>query len=301
MAAIQKTDADSLQRRFQRILVGAEKVRKRCFAYIRGPVPEEHQSILFILGCQRSGTTLLSRVFERDRNAKVFGEFSELSSDDRDHGIRLNDLKNVSNVFAAQRFELLVAKPLVESQRAIDLLEYFPRSRVIWLYRNHEDVISSDLRKFGPQNALNNIRPIALGVTDNWRSENVAPSIRDAIRKNFSHDMSPGDAAALFWVSRNRHILNESLNAYKDRILLLPYEHLITAPNETVGAIYNFLERKFPGQRVLSEIDGRSLGKGKGVDLSPEIDRLCKETLAELEQSRALQNNVLGRPTDNHV
>jgi hypothetical protein len=48
------------------------------------PLPSEHR-IFFILGCQRSGTTLLLRIFEEDWNAQVYREVSALS---RQAGLR---------------------------------------------------------------------------------------------------------------------------------------------------------------------------------------------------------------------
>src|SRR5690606_17914544 len=39
------------------------------------------QSVIVVLGCQRSGTTALLAAFEQDWNARVFNEYSSLNAD----------------------------------------------------------------------------------------------------------------------------------------------------------------------------------------------------------------------------
>src|SRR5215208_3275365 len=69
--------------------------------------------VLFIVGCQRSGTTLMTALFDADRDCRVFQEFSALSSMDK-RGIRLNPLPDVAAVIRRVSAPLVVAKPLVE-------------------------------------------------------------------------------------------------------------------------------------------------------------------------------------------
>ena len=72
---------------------------------------------------------MLKHVFEADPRVFAFGEFSELSSADTDERLRLNPLDAVERQFASRPFPVAVAKPLVESQRCAELLEYFPDAR----------------------------------------------------------------------------------------------------------------------------------------------------------------------------
>ena len=54
--------------------------------------PTPNQIIFFILGCQRSGTSLMQRVFRKDLNTRIYGEMSKLSSQDTVKQLRLNPL-----------------------------------------------------------------------------------------------------------------------------------------------------------------------------------------------------------------
>src|SRR5215208_4031686 len=94
------------------------------------------RSILFIVGCQRSGTSIMQIVFRHDMNTRIFGEFSELSSNDRKSGIRLNSLELVEKEFTKVKAPFIVTKPLVESQNIRQLLDYFHNSKAVWLFRN---------------------------------------------------------------------------------------------------------------------------------------------------------------------
>ena len=181
-------------------------------AILRRSVSPEQQSVLFILGCQRSGTTLATRIFERDWHAKVFGEYSQLSSDDSLYGIRLNALDKVEATIRRQPYRLVVAKPLVESQRASELIGRFDNCRILWLYRSYVDVAASDLVKFGERNGIDNIRSIVNEEPDNWRSEFVSPLVRETLAQHFDENMRPLDAAALFWYARNSLFFDTELS-----------------------------------------------------------------------------------------
>jgi hypothetical protein len=127
--------------------------------------------VLFILGCQRSGTTLLTRIFDHDWQAKVYDENSALSSRDVPKQLRLNPLPEVASMFADDRASLIVAKPLVERQNAVQLLDAIENSRAIWLYRHFEDAAASHVQKWGPGHSMRNLRSIVEAVPHDWRNE----------------------------------------------------------------------------------------------------------------------------------
>jgi hypothetical protein len=251
----------------------------------RKPVPLDRKALLFILGCQRSGTTLMIRIFERDWDAWVFHESSRLSSDDTEHRMRLNELAKVKAVLAAAKYPLLVAKPLVESHQARRLLDYFPHARVLWLYRHYHDVVASDLSRFGRDNGIRNLRPIVENDRTNWRAQNVDADTRAMIQMHFRDDMNPHDAAALFWFCRNMHYLEGRLEdeSVSDRVMLLRYEELVQNPEHVIRRVYEFVGRPFPGPGAVGQVHDRSVAKGHGIPLSPEIAAMCESLLDRLD------------------
>lgn len=243
---------------------------------------EKPKTILFIIGCQRSGTSLMTRIFENDFKTKIYNERSVLSSDDKINGKRLNSLDKVKKIIDNDRVEFVVVKPLVESQNANQLLEFFPNSKALWMFRNYRDVVSSNLKLFGIQRGIRNLKPIVLRESNNWRSEHVSEYTRDIINQYFSEDMNPYDAAALFWFARNRIFFEKNLDS-SSAVGMCRYEDLVVQPKITMKNNYKFLGVEFPSEKILDDIKRSSIGKGDGVDISEEIDSLCRELLVRLE------------------
>jgi len=223
------------------------------------------------------------RIFEKDLNTKVYGEFSKLSSGDVHQKIRLNPLDSVKEVIDKDRAPLIISKPLVETQNSLKLLDYFNGSKALWMYRHYKDVALSNLKRFGIENGINNLRPIVENNPQNWKSESVSESVRKIVLEHFSEDMNPYDAAALFWFVRNNLFFELRLDE-NPNVMMCRYEDLVMNPLEIINKIYEFIGHNFPGQKMVSEIYSLSLGKGRRVELSPEIDLLCKEFLEKLDK-----------------
>lgn len=238
------------------------------------------RKILFITGCQRSGTSVMQRTFEKDMNAIIYGERSKLSSIE---GIRLNPLNTVKEEIRKAKAQFIVLKPLVESQNILKLLDYFEGSKALWLYRDFKDVAASNLKTFGPRNGINDIRPIVENHPNNWRSEGVSENTRKIIGQHFSENMKPHDAAVLFWYSRNSLFFDLGLSE-NPNILMCKYEHLIAKPGEVFRNIYENLGQSFPGERITAEIHSGALRKGKDIEISPAIEKLARELLEKLDK-----------------
>ena len=72
--------------------------------------PKEKR-VLFIVGCQRSGTTLLSRIFERDLQTKTFGEAGAVTRQGSTSRLRLKPLSDVQQEIERAHAPLIVIKP----------------------------------------------------------------------------------------------------------------------------------------------------------------------------------------------
>lgn len=255
-------------------------VRKLLYQALRSR-PTKH-SVLAILGCQRSGTSVMSRVFFRDLDVRVYREKSVLTGGAE--GLRYLPFDELDDYLAKQRVPFIVFKMLVESQRAIDFLNTVDGARVVWLFRNYRDVVNSNLMKFGVGNGIDDLRPIVAAEEGNWRSEACSEETRSVIGKHFSESMNPNDAAALFWYARNRLFFEQDLNLH-DRVMSVEYERFVRDPATTMLRIYEFCGMPYPGDFLTEEVRTGSVSKGKDVNLSPEIDELCSEMLTRLQQT----------------
>lgn len=252
----------------------------------------DRPTVVMIQGCQRSGTSLTYWIFERDFNARIYRESSVLSSADTAEGVRLNPLDEVTAEVERHTVPLVVMKPLVESQRALELLDSFDDGRVLWLYRHYQDVASSNLKAFGMENGINDLRPLVHNEAGNWRAENSSEETRAIVGRFFSEHMNPYDAAALFWYARNRLFFEQNLDQ-DPRVLLCRYEDLVTRPAETMRGVYQFIGQPYPGDQVVQDVHPQSVGKGRESRLSAEVETLCTQLLDDLDACLQQQNEPM--------
>lgn len=240
------------------------------------------KGILFIVGCQRSGTSMIQNILDTDLNTRCFGEFSKLSSNDTTRGIRLNSLELVKKEFSKVRAPFIVVKPLVESQNIPELLDYFDNSRALWMFRNYKDVALSNIKHFGVHNGLKDLRPIINNEPNNWRSEKISKHVRETISKYFSDDMNPYDAAVLFWFARNSIFFDLELDK-NQRVMMNYYDDLVLDPEKYVRGIYQQMGQVYPAINMTAAVHSNSRKKGRDVELSPEIEQLAQELQDKLE------------------
>jgi hypothetical protein len=246
----------------------------------------EDKTILFILGIQRAGTSLMYWIFERDMNARIYRESSELNSQDTVEHVRLDPLPEVKAHVDRNNVPLIVLKPLVESQRFHELASIFPGSKALWQYRHYQDVAASNIKAFGEDNGVKDLRPLIDNDRSNWRSQNSAAETRETIRRFFREDMNPYDAAALFWWARCRLYFDLNLVQNPD-VLPCRYEDLAIDPAATMRRIYTFIDVPYPGDHIVRDVHPQSVGKGRVSRLSPEVDQLCAELLSRLDRLNA--------------
>ncbi len=251
--------------------------------WLAGDLPGP-DSVLVVLGCQRSGTTLMTEILDEDPDAKVYPEHSSLSASDRRSHLRLGNYETVARRIARSRHPLVVLKPLVESQHAGTLLDALPAARGLWMFRHYADVTRSNLARFGRDNGIRNLRSIAQRRENDWRSEAVSEEVAHVASRFFSETMSPYDAAAIFWWARNALYFDQGLGDRND-LRTCRYEELVATPEAVMRGVYRFANRDYPGNRILARVSDSSVGRGRNVDLSHEVRKLCEEMLARLEQA----------------
>lgn len=257
------------------------RLRKRVYQFLKFR-PGQEKTILFIVGCQRSGTSMIHHQFRLDFDTVTFDEVSPLSSGDAREGLRLNPRSEIREQIASVRAPFVLAKPLVESQNLAGLLDAFPGSKALWMFRHYQDVVRSNLQFFGRENGLKDLVPIIAEDQANWRAENLGAEDLEIIRGLYSPDMNPFDAAALFWYARNSHYFSKN---YPDdsRIRLCRYEDLVTDPTGIMVDVYDFVGRPYPGDRIVSGVFPDSKGKGRDVNLSAPVRGVCEELLKRIE------------------
>ena len=226
---------------------------------------------------------MLLDLFERDLRSRTFGEYSSISQADQG-SIRLKVLEAVKAEIDRTHEPLIVCKPLVESQRTLELLHYFPGSKALWAYRDYNDVINSSINAFHSQ--IESCRIIVDNDTVDWRSEVVPAESLQLIRNHYTPTMNPYDAAALMWHARNSLYAEQQLWQFP-AIRLWKYEDFVANPAEMVLRIYGWLGMSPPSRRVSHFVNPRSVGVGQNVKLNDEIDNACNALLSLLNERYA--------------
>ena len=272
------TDGNSFLETQQFRLFRLYKRAYQAIKYRRG----QPKGVLFIVGCQRSGTSLMSHILRRDLDVVTYDEVSPLSDGDMKQGLVLNPLPQVRERIMADRAPLVVAKPLVNSQDVARLLEFFPEARVVWMYRHYADVAASNANFFGPDMGRQDLQPILANDQTSWKAAHLSPEARATI-VDLSREMQyPQDAAALFWYARNSHHQHQGLSTHA-RVRLCRYDDLVSDPAGVVRRLYQFLERPHPGDGITSDVFATSSGRGRALPFSPSVQQCCEEMLIRLD------------------
>lgn len=246
------------------------------------------KKIVFIVGSQRSGSTLMLQIFGNDPNARIYGEFSELNSQVGEK-IRLNPLRLVKKGIQSNEETFVILKPLVESQNILTLLHYFKHSKALWMYRDYRDSAASYVKYFGMDCGVIDLRHIVKGYIKNWRAEKVSESAKEIVQRYFSENMNPYDAAVLFWYVRNSHFFALHLDK-NPHVLMCKYRDLVTSPVTVVSDIYKKLGQSYQEPELIKTIHAKSLSRGLELELSPEIETLAKGMLEKLDKAYQAKN-----------
>jgi hypothetical protein len=276
----------SLSELWQKGRLRALRVRNRAYHAVRIAAPAERRTIV-VLGCQRSGTTLMLDLFTEDRRTVIFPEFSALSGVGEEGGIRLRPLPEVRARIERVRAPIIVLKPLAESQHAARLLDALPNARGLWMFRGFESVAASDLAYFGRGNGERNLRLLLTNDPPNWRAEVVPDSTRVVLEEHYARDMNPDDAAALFWWARNRLFFDLGLDKRPD-VFLCEYEALLAAPWPVMRSIYDFCGIDPPARDTTRRVHSNMRDRDASSPTSNDVKAVCEELHARLvDRSRA--------------
>lgn len=231
-------------------------------------------------------------VLDRDWRVKAFHEYApinqpavsrrpwRLRSAER-WSIRMRAVDEVASTLRAIHAPLVVVKPLVESQKAREILERIEFATCAWVFRHYRDVARSNIALFGADVNRVNLAPMLSLEPGNWRAERVAGDVRELIARHYSGDMDPVDGGALFWYARNRLFFDLGLDR-EARVLPLRYEDLVSTPERCLRAVYEHVGLSYPGPRVAAGIHTQSVGRGRDVSLSADIEAACSGLWDEL-------------------
>lgn len=234
---------------------------------------------IFIFGCQRSGTTLLERIFRHDYRSVVFGEFSELSIGiDR---TAWKPLPEVQREFDICRASYVVARSLYESSRVSEILDFFPHSVAVWIYRDCRAVVDSMKRKWEDK-FFDISRRVESNRGGEWSLQSMVDGINEEALQIVGKKVAIDDLYALYWLKRNEIFFKQNLDCKKN-VLCLGYSSLVSYPDKCVNLI---LQKASLGlwRDFRTDVHTRSLYRECQANISRPIQLKCDEMLTRLDR-----------------
>jgi hypothetical protein len=172
-------------------------------------------------------------------------------------------------------FEVVAAKALVESYRTGELLDAAGDAKGIWMLRHYKDVAQSNLKRFGHENPYHDLEPFRAGNPLDWQHRGATKETTDTVVELVNEGLTPVDAAALFWWTRNQLYFDQHL--WKDeRIRILRYECACTRPDEVIPKLSGFIGIPLPLHSIVHKVRTKP-GAAVVDDLNPDVERLCKD------------------------
>ncbi len=171
-------------------------------------------------------------------------------------------------------FEVVAAKPLVESASATALMDAAGAVKAVWMLRHYKGVARSNVSRFGMDNPHRDLEPIRSRDALDWRYRGATEETWETVTALLNRRLTPIDAAALFWWTRNQLYFDQRLWA-DDRIRILRYERACNQPDEVIRSLSDHVGVVLSLGSIASRIKEQPFHPERG-ELDPHVERLCR-------------------------
>lgn len=230
---------------------------------------------IFIVGCHRSGTTMLLNVLRRSPQIEVCDEGDERAFGS---GTRLLSQDTLRFLLYTCGRSRIAFKPLNDTHQIERLLRIHNDARAIWIIRSYRDVANSLVAKWGAAQR-EHVRQIATGVFSGPGSRALGEKVNSKdlafVQKINSEDLSAHNAAAVIWLLRNSLYFDLNLDT-SPQVLLVKYEDLCTDPVRYFQEIFDFLDCELSAA-YCADVRSDSIGKHQSPDLDIEVVDVCEK------------------------
>ena len=248
---------------------------------------KSNSKIIFIFGCQRSGTTMTGKVLGYSPFVNAYGEgdLPYFNQKDEPNHLRLVDSKTIKKLIEKEKSKFTLLKPLYDSQIASNLLCLFPNSKGIWIFRHYLDVVDSHIKYYkNSHDGISYSKDLFLRKNVSWKNQNMSIKTHELINKFSSKKINSATGYALFWIARNSvyNLIKDNAN-----MMLVNYESIISKPFEEFGKIFSFLEVPFKKTYVAS-VHSKAVNKKIDFEIDPEVSAICDDMYNRLIQETYL-------------
>jgi hypothetical protein len=233
---------------------------------------------IFVLGCQRSGTTALARMIGLGSEVRRYEE-GDPAYFILDDAPRLLDLEMVAKRLVGERNRFTLIKALCESQRANELLDRFPHAQIVWIFRHYSTCIASHVRYYRAEHdAVEYVQDIVNPAASSWKCVGLSRQARARLAEYQHVRLTPKSAYAIYWLARNLLYFNMIKS---ERVHVVNYEALIEAPQAQGERIFKALG--LPYRPHYADLIDNSYERRTRVDgIDPFLTSWCDDTYESL-------------------
>lgn len=209
---------------------------------------------------------VLERSFETDvyheRDPRAFDNYA------------MRPLPVIRELYRASSSARFVIKALCELQELASLMAEFQPARTVWIVRRYPDVVNSMLVSF--RNQAKQVRYIAEHGNHGgwWLGEGISETTYELLHRVVHSEIDDATAAALQWYFRNVLFFEQGLER-DERVMLVPYERLVTRPQQEVARVFSFLGINYT-PRVSANVSVSSIGKRNPPVVDKPVMEVCE-------------------------
>lgn len=231
--------------------------------------PTRSSRSAFILGCGRSGTTMLARALAQSPSVDFYNE----DHPDLFRKYHLLSLTNVDRTVDASYARLVVIKPILDTHRAVELLNGYPDSLILYAFRHYSDVINSSRAKWDDRWFEN----VARWVETDFAEFEVRPPEKtiNLIMEVWRQELDVPSGIAVRWLFYNHLYYDLGLDT-SERVKLVRYGSLAENPATVLSEVTKFLGIPF-NSRMAKGIHATSIGKEAAPIIDNVIDKHCSQ------------------------
>jgi hypothetical protein len=232
--------------------------------------PGKASQLVFVIGCQRSGTTMLTNSLGRSLEVEAYNEDDSAAF----HHLRLLSFETTEKLIGQSYAKAIIFKSICETYKTKLFFEKFPRGKAIFIYRHFNDCIGSMVRVFGDKQ----FQQLKKWLDTDFRRFAAAPPSIEAkglIQNLYHSGLSDASGAAVYWLFWNQFYFDLGLSR-DPRVTSVQYELLVQKPEEYLRHLCDFIGITFVSS-ICEAVHSRSINKYPLPDIEPAIRNRCEK------------------------
>ena len=233
-------------------------------------------SAVFLTGFWRSGTNATVHALGKHNDIAIYNENNPTAFENW----KIKDLNVIRNICIQEECRISLFKPVCEPHRISEFLNLGIDSKVIYLYREPENVVKSGLNNFSywPERHREFIENF-IGRKDFYSRYNlpVADEIRGYVKQLYNPALNDESVVAIRWLISNEFYLGCNFRLAPN-IFTISYEDLTANPAVYFSQICDFLGIDFDA--AISD----GISPSKRHTFSIEIDETIKTAVESCYQ-----------------